>query len=246
MFFKHLTIWHVPTGILETLCESERTFIRDLLWRDWEKDIWPLQRCQRISNHGVITVNRPLCFWEENGKVSEWPCHSVKWGNHVGKLVSSNAFCSSGWTTLVGNALTDHKTWWWWQRSIYRWRLCFHWKDRRESGPVISNTPMATLLNLILQAMQFSKMQASIFQECHVSSSLSHRDLENCLTDDESNRETRFTRLCHQIQVPGDRAIIEEGVNQSQGRCEQRTRDKADLKFQLAFARVMEKLTRCL
>lgn len=51
------------------------------------------------------------------GKVSEWPCHSVKWGNYVGKLVSSNAFCSSGWTTLVGNTLTDHKTRWWWRTS---------------------------------------------------------------------------------------------------------------------------------
>ena len=74
------------------------------------------------------------------------------------------------------------------------------------------------------------------FHNFHFSSSLSHRDLENCLTDDESNRESRFTRLCHQIQVPGDRAIIEEGVNQSQGRCEQSARNKTDLKFQLAFA----------
>ena len=73
------------------------------------------------SNHcqpAIVLLRRKWVLGEIEecivGKVSEWPCHSVKWGNHVGKLVSSNAFCSSGWTTLVGNTLTDHNIWWWW------------------------------------------------------------------------------------------------------------------------------------
>ena len=73
------------------------------------------------SNHcqpAIVLLRRKWVLGEIEecivGKVLEWPCHSVKWGNHVGKLVSSNAFCSFAWTTLVGNALTDHKTWWWW------------------------------------------------------------------------------------------------------------------------------------